>query len=338
MKIIFTLLTLLSLTALQASELSDYLSKPDPNTANFFNECAGAEFKTIHNASKKQITCLNLGKFANLNIEQIAQQKQQELAEQFSEDELEQSKLALEELLENPELFKKEYNETIMDRVPKQYRQFVVEMAYVQVMGAAMMALIYAMPESVNNWNKEELKNTPMWQRYKDNIKAGPVIDHDHWAINYVGHPLSGSAYYVWARNNGLDWKQSAGVSVFMSTFFWEYGWEALGEVPSIQDLIFTPLIGSIMGEGAYHLKNKIMENGGIVFGSKILGNIARGFLDPIGELNAHIDHLVKKVARHAKVKTSLEFNRKSYREEQEMFFNNRYYQQNFGIKIEIKF
>jgi hypothetical protein len=320
------------------SPLEDYLRKEIKDSSTFVDVCAGAEYKTIKTANREQITCLNLGKYVNKSAEEIASLQQQELLESYSYDELIRSKATLKQLLSHPEIFKTEYKERIIDKVPEQYRQMVIEMAYVQVMGAAMMALIYALPEDVNNWNKEELKNTPMWQRYKDNIKAGPVIDHDSWAINYIGHPLSGSAYYVWARENNMNWKQAAGVSVFMSTFFWEYGWEALGEVPSIQDLIFTPLIGSIIGEGAYRLKNKIMANGGTLFGSKVLGNIARGFLDPIGELNAHIDKLVKKVAPHTHVKTSLEINSDHFQDPSTMFHEEYRNRSNIGLQIEIKF
>ncbi|MFZ2890098.1 DUF3943 domain-containing protein, partial [Sulfuricurvum sp.] len=52
------------------------------------------------------------------------------------------------------------------------------------------------------------------------------------------------------ARNDGLSIGESAAFSTLMSTFFWEYGYEAFAEVPSIQDLIFTPLVGSLFGEG----------------------------------------------------------------------------------------
>ncbi len=347
MKTFLILLLLIFSIVGRADELANYLRKNVMNkssdTVSFLDPCVGAEYKTFDTASKEQVACLNLGKYADLTAEQIVEKQRTELLESYSYEELERSKEAFAYLLDHPEKFKEEYNEKLMDKVPEKYRKFVTELAYVQVMGAAMMALIYALPEDINNWNKEELRNTPMWERYVNNIKEGPVWDHDHWAINYIGHPVSGSAYYVWARGNGLSWKESAAVSVLMSTFFWEYGWEALGEVPSIQDLIFTPLIGSMMGEGAYRLKQKILDNDGKVLGSKKLGNIACVFLDPIGELNAGIEKLVRYIGPKVHVKTSVDINhRPSYMEDRlYQIMNNgesNYSLQNVGVKVEINF
>ncbi|OHD91785.1 MAG: hypothetical protein A2552_00180 [Sulfuricurvum sp. RIFOXYD2_FULL_44_160] len=70
-----------------------------------------------------------------------------------------------------------------------------------------------------------------------------------------------------------------------MSTFVWEYGYEAFAEVPSIQDLIFTPLLGSFLGEGMYILEGKLDQKGGEVFGSRALGNVSYFFLDPLGRI-----------------------------------------------------
>jgi hypothetical protein len=75
-----------------------------------------------------------------------------------------------------------------------------------------------------------------------------------------------------------------------MSTFFWEYGWEAFAETPSTQDLIVTPLLGSLLGEGTNYLYNCIMENDGKIYDMKWLGDLGRGILNPIGEMNKYLD------------------------------------------------
>ena len=114
-------------------------------------------------------------------------------------------------------------------------------------LGVAAMGLLFMLPESVTNWNMDELQEKSLGERWKEKVSEGPVIDKDDWMINYIGHPLSGAAYYTVARHSGAGIMKSFGYSVLMSTFFWEYGLEAFAEVLSLQDLIITPLIGSLM-------------------------------------------------------------------------------------------
>jgi hypothetical protein len=110
-------------------------------------------------------------------------------------------------------------------------------------------------------------------------------VDEDDWVINYVGHPISGAIYYSMARNDGLDPFESFLFSSFMSTFVWEYGYEAFAEVPSVQDLWSTPVIGSFMGEGMYLLEKELDKNHGLIYGSRVLGNISYCLLDPMGRI-----------------------------------------------------
>ncbi len=152
-------------------------------------------------------------------------------------------------------------------------------------LGAATIGLLFMLPESVTNWNTEELRQKSLGARWKEKVKEGPVIDKDHWAINYIGHPLSGAAYYTVARHAGAGVMKSFGYSVLMSTFFWEYGLEAFAETPSIQDLIITPIIGSLIGEGMYKIESKIAENGGVLLRSKKLGAFVMGLMNPAGGL-----------------------------------------------------
>lgn len=152
-------------------------------------------------------------------------------------------------------------------------------------LGVATMGILFMLPESVTNWNSEDLKRQSLGERWKEKVSEGPVIDHDDWMINYIGHPLSGAAYYTVARHAGAGIMKSFGYSVLMSTFFWEYGLEAFAETPSIQDLIITPVIGSLIGEGMYYIENKIKDNGGVLFGSHRIGAFAMGLMNPAGSL-----------------------------------------------------
>ncbi len=152
-------------------------------------------------------------------------------------------------------------------------------------LGVATMGILFMLPESVTNWSSEDLKKQSLGDRWKEKVSEGPVIDKDDWVINYIGHPLSGAAYYTVARHAGAGVMKSFGYSVLMSTFFWEYGLEAFAETPSIQDLIITPVIGSLIGEGMYYVENKIRDNGGVLFGSKRMGAFAMGLMNPAGSL-----------------------------------------------------
>ena len=55
-------------------------------------------------------------------------------------------------------------------------------------------------------------------------------------------------------------------------------------ERPSYQDLVVTPVIGSLIGEGFYRLKRLIVENDYYLLNSRLLGHIAAFILDPLNE------------------------------------------------------
>lgn len=159
----------------------------------------------------------------------------------------------------------------------------------------AMLGLLWVLPESISKWDRDAIRNDPegVFGRYRRNIKKGPVKDNDDPAINYIGHPYAGAATYTLARNNGNSPLQSFGYSIAMSTFFWEYGFEALAEVPSIQDLIITPVIGSIVGEAFYQMESRIRAEGGTVMGSRRLGKISLVLLNPAGAFSNWVNRSI---------------------------------------------
>jgi hypothetical protein len=165
-------------------------------------------------------------------------------------------------------------------------RRLVEDTLYLQVGLVAVIGILYVSPESVSKWSPEQKELGNFQEKWLDNIQEGPVIDKDDFFINYIGHPVSGAYYYTVARNDGYGWFESFLYSFFVSTFIWEYGYEALAEVPSTQDLISTPVVGAFMGEGLYYLEMQLDKNGGLIYGSRVLGNIAYGFLNPLGRMS----------------------------------------------------
>jgi len=104
--------------------------------------------------------------------------------------------------------------------------------------------IIYFMPESVSNWSSEQKRNT--FKKYAENV-FDPVVDKDQFYINYVLHPYWGATYYIRGRERGLGKVPSFVYSTLISAMY-EFGVECFFEKPSIQDLIVTPAVGSLMG------------------------------------------------------------------------------------------
>lgn len=183
----------------------------------------------------------------------------------------------------------------VNEELPCCYKAVIEDALYLQLLMLSSIGVLALMPENVTSWNKEELRAQSLEERWKKNVSTLPVWDKDDWAINYIGHPVSGAWYYTMARNDGMSIGESAVFSAVMSTFFWEYGYEAFAEVPSLQDLISTPLLGSILGEGMYLLERKLDERGGVVLGSKLMGDISYFLIDPLGNIAEGIQQLLQK-------------------------------------------
>lgn len=180
----------------------------------------------------------------------------------------------------------------VNEELPGRYRKVIEDTVYVQFAMITAVAALAIMPESVSKWDINELKEKPLNERWRENVTTKPVWDKDDWAINYIGHPVSGAAYYTLARNDGMSIFESAAYSTILSTFFWEYGYESFAETPSIQDLIFTPLLGSFLGEGMHILEQRLDENRGVIWGSKALGSFSYFWLDPMGRMAGGLSDL----------------------------------------------
>lgn len=146
-----------------------------------------------------------------------------------------------------------------------------------------MMAVLHALPESATGWEPFEWDGVT--DRWIDNVNNGPERDPDSGFFNYFAHPYVGAGYYQVARHEGFSPIASFAYSAFMSTVIWEFGIEAVSAVPSTQDLIITPVVGSLLGELFFHWHQRIEENGGQVLGSTQLGSFTQFALHPAGEL-----------------------------------------------------
>ncbi len=166
--------------------------------------------------------------------------------------------------------------------------------------GITTLVILKALPSDATAWNKHENAKIPMFRRYADNVKTGPVWDNDNPVFNFVLHPYAGAAYYMGARGAGFNCWGSFLYSFCISTFFWEYGFEAFNEIPSVQDLIVTPVIGSLVGEGFYLIKRKIVSDGYRLWGSKVLGYAVAFLFDPLNEVTGYFRGDQKKLSRRA--------------------------------------
>ncbi len=174
---------------------------------------------------------------------------------------------------------------TLWECIPPSYQEITTDFAYLQLFSLTFLVGLWLVPNDLSHWQHDEIIQSGIGRDWVDNVHAGPVWDRDPWAINYIGHTLSGAYYYTAVRNRGLSIAESVMMNALLSTLYWEYGVEATFEIPSYQDLWVTPLLGSIVGEGFYQLQERIRANEGMLWGSRRWGNTAMFFLNLEGEL-----------------------------------------------------
>jgi len=153
--------------------------------------------------------------------------------------------------------------------------------------GGTMVAftILWLSPESFSGWDKDKIREEGLIKQWKENVRAGPVWDHDDLFLNWIMHPYIGGIYYMSARGSGYKWWESFLYSTIMSTFFWEYGVEAFAEIPSWQDLVITPVLGSVVGELFFIAKGSIIRNDRRILNTRVLGITAMLLMDPMNEI-----------------------------------------------------
>jgi hypothetical protein len=183
------------------------------------------------------------------------------------------------------------FNQTWLGRTDLSPTQTQMRGTIVAGLGGIIALSFY--PGAGASYSTDNLRHP--WQSWKEHVKAGPVRDADPAYFNYVLHPYAGAAYYMQLRTTGASPLKSFGYSVMMSTIFWEYGWEAIQEIPSKQDLVNTPVLGSIFGEVFYRTYEKIQGNDGEFMGSKKLGKAMMFFLNPFGEMAKKLNNFFQR-------------------------------------------
>jgi len=121
---------------------------------------------------------------------------------------------------------------------------------YVVGYNTTILTYLIFSPTWLSRWDNtsSNFKMKEFFNQYKSSYTKPPVFDEDLFVTNYLGHPYQGGFYYNSLRSQGATMWQSALFSLGQS-LIWEYGWEAGFEQPSIQDLIVTPVVGSLYGE-----------------------------------------------------------------------------------------
>jgi len=151
-------------------------------------------------------------------------------------------------------------------------------------MSVVKFGVLWVSPTSFSLWDKDQIRQTGWCNSWKENVTAGPLFDDDCFFMNWIMHPWGGGIYYMSARGSGYRWWESFIYSGLLSTFMWEYGLEAFAEVPSWNDLIVTPVAGSLLGEGFFMLKREIVENDTRILKSRFLGRTVLILMDPVNE------------------------------------------------------
>ena len=167
----------------------------------------------------------------------------------------------------------------------KDYRKLALNTGLYLGIEAVVFGVFWISPESFSHWDKKSIQENGIAWKWKQNVRAGPVWDHDVWYVNYTMHPYVGGLYYMTARSSGFNVAESFFYSFLMSTFFWEYGIEAFAEVPSTQDLILTPILGSVIGEAFFYAKKSILKHDRKVLNSGFLGGTTLFFIDPFNTM-----------------------------------------------------
>ena len=151
----------------------------------------------------------------------------------------------------------------------------------------ATIGILYVMPESMSGWSDEQKEEYSL-SRWWRNV-THPTWDEDDFFINYVTHPYWGAAYFVRARERGYTNRQSFWYSAMLSTMY-EFGAEALFEQPSIQDLIVTPVFGSLLGRYFMGVRDNVeyraIERGYRTTKDKWI----LALTDPLGAINRTVD------------------------------------------------
>ncbi len=121
------------------------------------------------------------------------------------------------------------------------------------------------------------LSNIYTLRMYKRTFTLPPVWDSDTFSWNYVVHPIMGSFSYLAYRNKRAHWAEAFAGAALNSAIY-EYFIAGATQQPSINDMVMTPILGSLLGEGIYQLKKQMLRNRHLGIVEKIVMTVSDPF------------------------------------------------------------
>lgn len=148
------------------------------------------------------------------------------------------------------------------------------------------MAILWNLPEEASQWyDKPHPSPQGFYRRWRKNIASGPIWDQDVRLFNAYGHIHVGAMYNVMCLEHDYSQKNCF-IYANMMSLAWEFGPEAITEIPSWQDILMTGPVGALVGDHLYYWKKRIRANNDVVLGSKIIGRSLKFIIDPIGYIS----------------------------------------------------
>ncbi len=110
----------------------------------------------------------------------------------------------------------------------------------------------------VNRYVRQAEYGQVSFNTMRRNVTGNWVWDQDEFSVNHLGHPYQGSTYFIAGRANGLDFYQSA-LLTMGGSIFWELFCET--ETPSYNDLVVTTMGGMAVGEMLHRLYIELYDS-----------------------------------------------------------------------------
>ena len=139
---------------------------------------------------------------------------------------------------------------------------------------------------AVNTYIRNQEWARISWKTMAENFKTGFVWDEDGFLINQLSHPYHGALFFNAARSNGHGFWASIPFALFGS-LMWEYLME--NEAPSYNDIVNTPITGSIVGEILWRMSDLIIDQSANGF-ERVAREFSSTLLNPLRGFNRMIN------------------------------------------------
>jgi hypothetical protein len=171
---------------------------------------------------------------------------------------------------------------------------------------------------------------------WKYNLQKGWEWDNDRFGVNFIGHPYSGTLSINAARSNGYNYFQSIPFAVGGS-LLWEYFGE--NTRPSYNDIIYTPVNGTFLGEILYRLSSNILDDR-TRGADRVFREIAAGLVDPMRGFNRLLQgksfrHTNKEVYAKEPINISFYTGLRQLNDKTERIFGKSTYSALFNLQID---